>query len=377
MDGLSMLPLAAAAWWAISCTLRLATVSAALAQPWIRRRSATRQDQPPVSIVIPIRRLEFEAEAAFASAFTQAYPEVEVLVSAAEDRSPMIETARSVAARFPSVGARILSGNKRVTPNPKVSNLAPAIAAARHDLILIKDSNILLDPGQLADLTANLTAGAGLVCAIPIAIAPVGFAAELERVFLNGQSAPLTLALSVAGANVGFGKVMLFDRRNLARAGGIALMASAFGDDHALAQAMARLGLRTVFAAKEIRQPIGRRPFREVWDRHQRWMVIRRVQAPLAFCGEPLVSGAFTAFAGSVGAAAFGLPWWLMAGATLLGWVSLDLVFFAAKGWGFSWMSPLSGLCREALIPLMWLKALVDRRVTWAGLPFEVPAEVS
>ncbi|WP_315782545.1 glycosyltransferase [Bradyrhizobium sp. SZCCHNPS1003] len=377
MDALPMLSVAAAAWWAISCALRITTISAALAHPRLRHRLATRHDRPPVSIVIPIRRLEFEAEAAFTSAFAQVYPQSEILVAAAEDHSPMIEIARQVAAQFPAVGARILTGNERITPNPKVSNLAPAIAAAQHDLILIKDSNILLSPDQLADLMTNLTAGVGLVCAIPVAVAPTGFAAELERAFLNGQAAPLTLALSAAGANVGFGKVMLFDRRDLARAGGIGLMASAFGDDHALSQGLARLGLRTVFAAKEIRQPIGRRPFSEVWDRHQRWMVIRRIQASLAFCAEPLVSGAFTALCGAVGAAAFGMPWWLMAGATLLGWVLLDVTFFAAKGWGWSWMSPLSGLCREVLLPVMWLKALLDRRVTWAGLPFDVPAKTT
>lgn len=377
MDAWSILPIAAAAWWAISCTLRLATLCAALAHPVIRRRYAKRGDQPPVSIVIPVRRLEFEAEAAMTSAFAQAYPRTEVLVSAAEENSPMIDLARQVAARFPAIGAQILTGNKRITPNPKVSNLAPAIAAARNDMVLIKDSNVLLSGGQVADLMANFTAGVGLVCAIPVAAAPVGFAGELERAFLNGQAAPLTLALSVAGADVGFGKVMLFDRRDLARAGGVAVMASAFGDDHALSQALARLGLRTVFAAGEIRQAIGRRPFSEVWDRHQRWMLIRRIQAPLAFCGEPLVSGGFTAFAGAVGAAALGLPWWLTLGMTLLGWMLLDLVFYAAKGWGWGWMSPLAGLCREAIIPLMWLRALVDRRVTWAGLPFDVPAKAS
>lgn len=367
----------AAAWWIISCALRLATLGAALAHPLIRQRHATRRDRPPVSIVIPVRRVEFEAEAAFRSAFVQSYPDVEILVSAAEDDSPMIEIARKVVAQYPATAARVLTGNERITPNPKVSNLAPAIAAARNDFILIKDSNILLSGDQLADLMANLTAGVGLVCAIPIAAAPDGFAGELERAFLNGQAAPLTLALSVAGADVGFGKVMLFDRRDLARAGGVAVMASAFGDDHALSQALARLGLRTVFAAKEIRQLVGRRPFGEVWDRHRRWMLIRRIQAPLAFCGEPLVSGALTAFAGAVGATAFGQPWWLIFGATLVGWVLLDLAFYAAKGWGWCWMSPLAGLCREVLIPLMWLRALLDRRVTWAGLPFDVPAKAS
>lgn len=377
MNALSMIAVAAAAWWGISCTLRVATLSAALLHPRLRRRLATRRDQPPVSIVIPIRRLEPNAEAAFESAFRQAYPRIEVLISAAEDHSPMIDIGRRVAAQFHAVQAQILTGNKRVTPNPKVSNLAPAIAAAGNDLILIKDSNILLCADQLADLVANLTDGVGLVCAIPIAVAPVGFAAELERAFLNGQAAPLTLALSSAGADVGFGKVMLFDRRDLARAGGIGLMASAFGDDHALSQGLARLGLRTVFAGNEIRQVIGRRPFSEVWDRHLRWMVIRRIQAPLAFCGEPLVSGAFTAIAGAVGAAMVAAPWWLIAAATLIGWVTLDLAFFAAKGWGWSWTSPLAGLCREVLIPAMWLKALVDRRVTWAGLPFDVPAKAS
>ena len=377
MDAWSSIAIAAASWWAISCTLRVVTISTALAHPWTRRCLATRRDQPAVSIVIPVRWLEPDAEAAFASAYRQSYPETEILVSAAEESSPMIDVARRVAAQFPAIGSQILTGNKRFTPNPKVSNLAPAIAAARHDLILIKDSNILLGPDQIADLVKNLTAGVGLVCAVPIAVAPIGFSSELERAILNGQAAPLTLALSVVGVDVGFGKVMLFDRRNFDRAGGIELIASAFGDDHALSKGLARLGLRTVFAETEIRQVLNRRPFREVWDRHLRWMVIRRIQAPLAFCAEPLLSGGFTAVAGAFGAVVFGAPGWFMALATLFGWLSLDLAFFAAKGWGWSWTSPLAGLCREFLIPAMWLKALVDRKVRWAGLPFEVPLKSS
>ena len=373
MDPLVPLALVGAAWWAASCAVRIGALAAAFIQPRTRRRRATRRDQPPVSIIIPVRRLEPEAAAAFASAYAQVYPRLEVLTTAEEAASPILDLARDVASQFPQIKSRLLNQNVRFTPNPKVSNLAPAIAAARHDLVLIKDSNIRLGGSQLAELVRNLTPGVGLVCAVPIAIEPAGFSAEIECAFLNGHSAPLMYGASLLGLNVGFGKVMLFDRRDFYAAGGIDSIARSFGDDHALAKALARIGLRTVYAGSAVRQVLGRRSLWEVYDRQLRWMVIRRMEEPLAFFLEPFICCAFTALAGAAGSQLFAVPWWLISAATLFGWLSLESFVVAAKGWGWSWRFPLACLCREVIILALWLKTWFTRQVRWAGLTFEVP----
>jgi len=342
-------------------------------QPWLRRRQRARQDRPPVSIVIPVRRLENDADAALASAFRQVYPRVEVLVSAQQQASPMLDLAARVAARHPDTPSRVLRGNPQFTPNPKVSNLAPAIAAARYDLILVKDANVRLESDQLGEFVGRLTPGIGMVCAVPIGVAPLGFAAEIECAVLNGHAAPLMFGASLLRITVGFGKIMLFERGNFYRAGGIAAIADTFGDDQALAKALARIGLRTVFAGGVIRQTLGRRSLREVCDRQLRWLVIRRCEEPLVLLSEPLFYWGFTAAAGAAGAQLLDLPAGLAAAATIALLLALETAVVALKGWGWSWQFPLAGLCREILMPALWVESWFLRSVTWGGTSFPVP----
>jgi len=369
----SLLPLTAATLWIAACGAHIAAGAISLVQPWLRRRQAKRRDRPPVSVIIPVKRLEPEADAAFASAFNQIYPRFEVLVTAQEESSTVLDLARDVACRSPQIGARFFCGNKQFTRNPKVSNLAPAIRAADHDLILVKDSIIRLQADQLGELVQNLTADVGLVCAVPICVAPVGFAAEIERSIMNGHFAQLLIGLSCVNVNVGFGKVMLFERSNFERAGGISAIGDTFGDDHALALALERLGLRTVYTAREVLQPLGRRSFREVCSRHLRHTVIRRTEEPLAHAFEPLFSGVFAVAAGAAGAPVFGWPAWLTAAGTLVFWLAEETVLVLLKGWGWSWKFPLAGLCREIIVPALWLRSWFSREVRWAGSLFEAP----
>ena len=65
---------AAAAFWTVSFLLLLLSTLAALLQPWIAARRATRKDQPPVSIVLPVKLLENCFARAQESAFAQRYP---------------------------------------------------------------------------------------------------------------------------------------------------------------------------------------------------------------------------------------------------------------------------------------------------------------
>jgi ceramide glucosyltransferase len=375
MGAEALLGMAMAGWWGVAVAVRIGAIYAVVIQPWLRRRAAGRPGKPPVSIVIPVKRLEPEVDAAFASVLSQSYPDVEVLVTAAEEESEVIAAARRVASRFPGISVRFLLGNPRFTLNPKVSNLAPAIAAASHDLVLVKDANIRLADGQLAELVRDLGPQVGMVCAVPIGVEPGTFCAEVECAMMNGHAAPFLFGASVLGLDIGFGKVMLFDRRDFARVDGVAVMAPTFGDDHAFAKALARIGLRTVFSARVIRQAMGRKTFREVWDRQLRWMVIRRDEAPAAFFIEPFVGGLFATVAGAIGGPTLGLSGWFVAAATSAAWLAGESMLAAAKGWGWSWRFPLAGICREFLIVALWVRAWFTRKVQWHGRRFEVGGE--
>lgn len=376
MDTVSLFGIAATAWWGLALVVRAASVTAVFVQPMLRRSAAARTDQPPISVVIPVKRMEPELEAAFASVFSQDYPHFEVLITAAEEASPVIDIAQHIASRFPRVPSRFTLGNERFTLNPKVSNLAPAIAAAKHNLILIKDSNIWLADGQLGELVRNLMPRTGMVCAIPIGVQPKTFCAEIECAMMNGHAAPLLMAASILRFDIGFGKVMLFDRRDFDRVGGIATMAPTFGDDHALAKALARIGLRTVFSASIIRQAMGHRTLRDIWDRQLRWMVIRRDEEPLAFYLEPLVSCWFAMLAGAAAGPTLGAAWWTVAAATLVLWLASETLIVAGRHWGWSWRFTIAGICREPLIVGLWVRAWFARKVQWAGRPFDLSTPV-
>jgi ceramide glucosyltransferase len=371
MDAAAILIYVCAGWWVVSLSLYGGSIAAAFMQPPVRRRHARRVDQPPISLIIPVKRLDPGLEGAFVSAFEQSYPRFEVLVSAAEE-SPALELARRVAARFPHIPSRIICQETRVAVSPKLNNLVAPLAVAAHDLILVKDSSFRLAPGELAALVRNLIHGVGLVVAPPIATAPGNFAAEIECAILNGYQGRLLLAASTLGIGVGAGAILLFDRRDFERAGGVKAIAWAIGEDHALVQALRRIGLKTVIAAEEVTQVLGRRRLAEVWTRQLRWMVWRRQAEPWAFYTEPFGGALVTALTGAIGAPVLGAPWPPVVAGTLVLWFALEAALVVRRGWGWSWKSLPAAICREVFMVALWIRAWTVRRIYWGDLAFEV-----
>ena len=193
---------------------------------------------------------------------------------------------------------------------------------------------------------------------------------------MNAYGPPPLLASSIIGWGNCLGKVMLFRRQDFYRAGGVAAIASTFGDDSALGKEMARLRLRTVYTTSHVCQSIGRRSFQEVWDRQLRWMMIRHAEAPLAFYLEPFFGGAFTALIGIFGTPVLGAPWWFLAAATLVIWRALDATVLICKGWGWSRMSLIAGFCWDMIVPIVWFRAWFTRSVRWGGAEIKIFGEV-
>ncbi|HUB64775.1 MAG TPA: glycosyltransferase [Methylocella sp.] len=361
---------AGAAWWSVAVVLFCVTLVCGLAQPLLQRRRATREDRPPVSAIIPLKLLDPGFETAQASLFAQIYPVYEVLIGAAEQASPALERARRIAAGHADIPCRFLHSDGVSAVSPKLNTLAGPLAAARHDFVFTKDSNITLDPDTLAAFMQNFTQGVGLVVGVPVAVRPWNFAGHIEAFLINGH-ARLLLTASALGLGFGVGKAMLFRRSDLARGGGVAVLSDTLAEDTALSMAFARQGLKTLFSHRTIAQETGARSFAEIYERQLRWSVIRRKNERFTFPLEPLASPLPAAFAGALAAPLLACPAWLGFSLTLLLWFSAETLFALLKGWEVSVWSPLAFLGREILAFTTWLRAFTTHDVVWAKTRFD------
>ena len=356
----------AAAWWLAAIGLLCLSVIAAFLQPLVQRRRASSEDLPPISLIVPVKALDPGFRRAQESLLEQSYPQAEFLVSAAEDDSPALAAIRDLAARYRAIPTRILRSTGRFAASPKLNNLSEAFRQARHDLIFMKDSNTILAPGDLQAAVRQLTPDVGLVVAVPVATGARNFAARIEASIMNGAHARILLTASVLRREIGVGKFMLFRRSNLDRAGGIAALASTVGEDNAMGKAVARLGLKTVFSHRVVRQELGSRRLADVYNRQMRWAVIRRDEERAAFVAEPLSFVFPTALAASLAAPLVGAAPFTAAAATIVGWFAAETLLAAAKRWGVSPTAPISFLCREIMLSSVWLNAWLTNRVVWA-----------
>jgi ceramide glucosyltransferase len=356
-----------ALYWGASICLLVISSIATLIQPWLCEKRARRKDRPPVSIVLPIKLLEPGFERAQTSALRQDYPHFDVIASATEQQSPAIDEIKKIFARFPKIKTRIMHSTAKFAASPKVDNLYAPFMEAENDIIFMKDSNVVLEPDDLAQTMRHLNEDVGLVCAIPRAANPQNIAAHVEAAIINGPHGRMLFLTSAFGYGFGVGKIMLFRRSDFLRAGGFAAIAHTVGEDNAMAKAMRKIGLRSIFSHRTVRQELGARTFRDVYNRQLRWSVIRRDDELLSFILEPICQ-ALPAFAAAYLAAPLaGFSPFTGVLASFVLWFSLETLLSLAKGWGASPAAPAIFLLREAMMFAVWIHAWTTNRIMWAG----------
>ena len=363
----SWITIAAAVWTVASLGALALTVACALARPLTRRRRARNTVCEPVSVVIPVKVLDDGFLAAQTSVLAALPAGSEIIVTARDDRSPAMLAALAVYADA-SVPVRFLRSTATSAASPKINNLIEAVDGARHDLIFMKDSNIELPPDGIAAATEALLADVGLVCPIPHAVAARGFAAAIEAQVMNQSHGRLLLAADALGLGFGIGKIMLFRRSTLARVGGLAVAAGhSVGEDSALTDAFARIGLRTAFMGAAVTQRLGARTWRDVFDRQVRWTAVRASNTKLAFAIEPFSFCVVGALAAAIAAPLAGLSPLVGACLCLALWFAFETTLALSQGWDVSLSAPAVMVARDGLMLAAWVRAWFTRRVVWAG----------
>jgi len=367
-------PIVAAATFCITAaTLHIATIAIAIHRLRQRPLRGTQSGQhPPVTLVRPLCGLDNFATDTLRSTFALDYPRCEILFCVASAKDPVVPLVEMLMAEHPDAKAKLLVGDDRPSNNPKLNNVLKGWAAATHDWIVIADSNVLMPPDYIQRLFGRWRSDTGLVASPPVGCHPQGFWAELECAFLNTYQARWQYVADTLGFGFAQGKTMLWRRADLERAGGIPALAKEAAEDAAATKVVRSNGLKVRLVDRPFRQPLGRRTASEVWNRQVRWARLRRASFLLYFLPEILTGGALPMVAVAIAANGAGLP--AIPSVATFGalWYGGEMLLAAAAGWPVSALSPLYGLVRDLLLPLLFVSALRGNDFVWRGNEMQV-----
>ncbi len=328
----------------------------------LRGREPARPAQAPfITLLRPVCGLDPLDAETLGSSFGLDYPRFEVLFCVADGNDPVVGVVQALIAAHPEISARLLVGEDRVSANPKLNNLEKGWQAARGEVIVMADSNLLLPRDYLWRLLVVRGSEVGLVSSPPVGIRPDGAWAELECAFLNSNQARVQLLADTLGFGFAQGKTLMWERGFLEARGGLAALGQRLAEDVAATRLVRGAGKRVALSRRPFGQPIGRRSLRQVWARQLRWAKVRREGFPGLFAGE-ILNGSVVALL----AAGFGGGPVLLAGVALV-WYGAE----AGLALGCGWLRPGRALLmlplRDLMLPVVWVASYGNTRIEWRG----------
>lgn len=176
--------------------------------------------------------------------------------------------------------------------NAKVSNLVNMMAAAKHDVLVLSDSDMVVGPGYLREVVATLgEPGVGAVTCFYTGRGDGGLWSRLAALAIETGFLPSGLLASRLGlAQPCMGSTIALTRDTLVRVGGFARFADVLADDHALGGAVVALGLRVAVAPSILVHACTEASLGELAAHELRWNVTVFRISPWGFAGLGLLN---------------------------------------------------------------------------------------
>lgn len=352
----------------LATVLHLASI--ALAAKRVRRPRRARPapaDALPVTLIRPLCGIEAFSRETLGSSFALDYPDYEIIFCVAQADDPVTAIVHRLMDAHPQVAAHLLIGDDRVSVNPKLNNVVKGWEAARHDWVIMADSNVLMPRDYIQRLMARWRDDTGVVCSVPVASRPGNFWSELECAFLNSFQARWEYAADTLGCGFAQGKSMLMRHSIIERGGGVRALGAEIAEDAALTKLLHAQGLNVHLVDAPFEQPLGVRTAADVWFRQRRWSRLRRMTFPLLFVPEILSGSFFPMIAAAIFANAAHFNVAAAVSLLLVVWFGLEAALARIAGWHWSIRMPAAALLRDLLLPLLWIDAWLGNSFVWRG----------
>jgi ceramide glucosyltransferase len=328
----------------------------------------------PVSLLKPIYGLDREAYQSYSSFCVQDYPDYEILFCVSEEQDPATPVIRKLIEDFPNRAIRLLVGSDPLGVSDKMNKLCRLSREARHDIVIVSDSDVRVDPGYLHAVAAPFQdPQVGAVTCLYRGVTDGSIAADLEAV---GNSTDFAAGVLVAwlfsDLNFMLGATMAVRKSSLAEIGGFESLVDYFSDDYELGNRIAGKGYRIDLIAHPVAIVYPHQTLQDAFRHQLRWNLSIRFSRPAGHLGLLFTQGLPLAILAAIFAPS---------ATPALAILGAYIVLRAASAWtiGVQGMKDanLSGkmellVLRDAFAFIVWLVSFFPQRIFWRGKQFRV-----
>jgi ceramide glucosyltransferase len=350
-------------------------LAALLVGRFMRKPEGVAAHSPAVTILKPLHQGEPDLARNLETFFDQDYDgPVQILFGVHDETDPAIEVVRALQAKYPHLDTAIVADTALYGANAKVSNLINMLPAARHDTLVLSDSDIAVGRRWLSQVTAALARpGVGIVTCLYTGEP----AKEGHRLWssLAAMSTSYTflpnavLATSLSLATPCFGSTIALKRQTLDEVGGFAVFADQLADDYEMGKAVRGTGYTLAIPAMGVGHTAAEDTAADLLQHELRWNRTIRMVNPAGHAGSivthgfafALMSAIFLDF-NTVSLAILALT--LVARLFLKGRIDGHFGTYA----GPYWLMPL----RDLLSFAVFVTSLFGETVHWRGTHFAV-----
>jgi ceramide glucosyltransferase len=347
------------------------------------RRGPVARFAPGVSILKSLKGLDPGMLDAFRSHCRQSYAgEFEMLFGVSSLGDEAIAAVEQLKIEFPERAIQLVECPERLGTNGKVSTLVQLAAHARHDYLLINDSDITVSPRYLERVmgcfgTGSETAGRdrsaiGLVTALYRGRAHGTLGSKLEALGIatDFMAGLLMSKMIEGGLHYGLGSTLAVSREALEKAGGLLPLVDYLADDHELGVRIAKAGYRVAVSAEVVETGIPAYDWGGFLDHQLRWARTVRDARPWGYAGLIFTHGLGLALVNLLASGLSPLSLWLLG-------LSFFLRLAEAMSVGAEVLGDHEVLPRLWLLPLrdvvamgIWVAGFAGHTIVWRGERF-------
>jgi ceramide glucosyltransferase len=230
-------------------------------------------DRPAVTVLKPLHGDEPLLENALASLLMQVYDRFQVVVGVQNPGDPALAVVARLRARFPGADIAVVVDSTEHGANRKVSNLINMMPLAKHEVLVIADSDVHVAPDYLDRIVAELAVpGTGLVTTVYTGLpATMSLPAALGATTITHGFLPGALMSRALGRQDCLGATMALRRETLAGIGGLRALADHIADDHILGKLVLAKGLTIRMAATITATTVPETAMPDLFQHELRW----------------------------------------------------------------------------------------------------------
>ena len=366
--------------WCGTALAAAAALYAVLAYYAMRTRigvhGSARGEPPPVTVLKPLCGAEQELYSCLRSFCDQDYPRFQIVFGVSDAADPAIAVVARLRREFPHLELKLAVDRRLHGTSRKVSNLINMMPLARHEVLVIADSDVRVGRDYLARVVAPLEdRRVGVVTCSYVGAPGPGLWSLLGSLFINDWFTPSVRVAALFGSRAfSFGATIAIRREVLARIGGFAAIASQLADDYRLGELTRALGLATVLSDVVVETCVDEPSFGQLVRHELRWLRTIRTVRPLGYALSFVTFGVPVAAMGAVlaGGARSAIAWLTLTA------LARGMLHLRRPDGGLPTVRQLLVLpLRDALTVGLWAWGFATRRVHWRHDSFHVTRDGS